>query len=74
MAWDLETARKHLDAWMEANLAVSTGQSYQIGSRNITRANLSEIQKQILFWRREVDRLENGRSGMRVVRVVPRDV
>ena len=32
----LEIAEKHLDAWLEAELAVTTNQSYTIGSRTNT--------------------------------------
>lgn len=70
---DLQTAKKHLQAWLDAELAVSTGQSYRIGTRQITRADLSEIRKQINYWRKEVARLE-GRGTRRVFRAVPRDL
>lgn len=70
---DLETAKKYLQAWLEAELAVSTGQSYRIGTRQITRANLSEIRQQINYWRKEVARLE-GKGIRRVFRAVPRDL
>ena len=74
-AWTLEDARLHLQAWLEAELAVSTGQKYKIGSRELTRANLTEIHEKIVFWRNEVTRLERGRGpGARVLRVVPRDL
>jgi len=74
-AWTLEEAKQHLKAWMDAELAVSTGQRYRIGSRELTRADLSEIAKRIQFWSNEVARLEKGRgSGARVLRVVPRDL
>lgn len=69
----LERAKKHLEAWYEADLAVSTGQSYRIGTRYLTRANLSEIRKQITYWEREVARLE-GKGNRRVFRAVPRDL
>ena len=39
----LEIAKKHLDAWLTAELEVTTHQSYTIGSRSLTKANLSEI-------------------------------
>lgn len=39
----LEIAQKHLDAWLEAELACTTNQSYTIGSRTLTRADLAEI-------------------------------
>ena len=32
----LEIARKHLSAWLEAELEVTTHQSYTIGSRSLT--------------------------------------
>lgn len=73
----LETAKKHLDAWLTAELEVTTHQSYTIGSRSLTKANLSEIRKEIDYWKNEVARLENvekrgGRS--RVFRAIPRDL
>ena len=73
----LEIAKKHLDAWLTAELGVTTHQSYTIGSRSLTKANLSEIRKQIQFWENEVARLENisKRGGRnRVFRAVPRDL
>lgn len=73
----LKTAKNHLDAWLEAELACATGQSYTIGSRTLTRANLSEIRKTIRYWQGMVTKLENqatkgGRN--KVYRVVPRDL
>lgn len=73
----LETAKKHLDAWLEAEMAVTSAQSYTIGSRTMTKANLGEIQKAIEYWQGKVNALENaakygGRN--RVRRVVPRDL
>lgn len=75
--WTLEEAQKHLDAWLNAELAVSTGQAYRIGTRQLNRADLGQIREQIIFWRNEVAKLEakvNGRSARRVMRVVPRDL
>ena len=43
----LEAAKKHLDVWLEAEMTVATGQSYTIGSRTLTRANLTEIRNAI---------------------------
>lgn len=73
----LEIAKKHLDAWLEAEMTVTTGQSYTIGSRTLTRANLTEIRNAIDYWNGKVNQLENvqhtgGRN--RVRRVVPRDL
>lgn len=73
--WTLVEARGYLQIWVDASLAVATGQSYKIGRRELTRANLSEIKKQIDFWRSEIARLESGRkSGMRILRSIPRDL
>ena len=73
----LEIARTHLDAWLNAELEVTTHQSYTIGSRSLTKANLSEIRKEIEYWTNEVARLENieKRGGRnRIYRAVPRDL
>ena len=73
----LEIAKKHLDAWLTAELEVTTHQSYTIGSRSLTKANLSEIRQQIEYWRNQVARLENieKRGGRnRIYRAVPRDL
>ena len=70
---NLERARKHLDAWYNAELAVSTGQSYSIGPRSLTRANLQEIRKQILYWEDKVKMLK-GTKRRRSKRFVPRDL
>ena len=73
----LEIAKKHLDAWLTAELEVTTHQSYTIGSRSLTKANLSEIRQQIEYCRNQVARLENieKRGGRnRVFRAVPRDL
>ena len=73
----LETAQKHLDAWLEAEMQVTNAQSYTIGSRTLTKANLTEIRNAIEYWQQKVTILENlkknnGRS--RVKRFVPLDL
>lgn len=74
-SWTLDEAKAQLSAWIEAESAVATGQAYKIGSRSLTRANLADIVGRIKYWRAEVERLESGRkSGMRVMRAVPRDL
>ena len=75
-AWTLEQARQHLQAWMEAELKVTTGQSYSIGTRQLTRANLSDISEKIKFWANEIEKLEarsQHKGTNRVYRAVPRD-
>lgn len=71
----LDEAREHLKIWLDAEKAVATGQSYKIGTRSLTRANLSDIADRIKYWRNEVARLESGAGGgARVLRAVPRDI
>ncbi|SPT95570.1 Uncharacterised protein [Lysinibacillus capsici] len=77
MVVTLERAKLHLEAWLDAELAVSQGQAYTIGSRSLTRANIAEIRKQIGFWEKKVDELEIAEKGGRVRRAkrfIPRDL
>lgn len=67
----LEQARQHLQAWLEADLALATGKEYTIGTRSLTRANAAEIKERIRYWSGVVNRLQ-GRSS-RCRRVVPID-
>jgi hypothetical protein len=73
----LETARRHYYAWLEAELELTSHQSYTIGSRTLTKANLKDVREQIQFWQNEIAKLENQaeRKGRnRIVRAVPRDL
>lgn len=73
----LETAKKHLEMWLEAESEVAINQAYTIGGKSFTRANLGEIRKQIEYWSNKVQELENlaRRKGRnRIYRVVPRDL
>ena len=63
MAMTSATAQAHLDAWIAADLAVSSGQSYSIGQRSLSRANVTEIRNQITYWQRVLDRLAAVAAG-----------
>lgn len=72
----LERAQKHLDEWMEAELEVTTHQSYKLGSKTLTLADLDMIGKRIAYWEGKVEQLKaqeasGGRN--RMYRAVPRD-
>ena len=74
----LEMRRKALEATEAAYLALLTGQvqSYAIGSRNLTRLNLSELKETISTLEKEIDELEavlRGGSRRKAVGIVPRD-
>lgn len=81
MAIQLDTAQKHLDVWLEAELSIANGQSYTLattnGSRTLTRANLTEVRNSIAFWEKKVEEAKaatKGRARSRIYRAVPRDV
>lgn len=72
----LEDAQKHLDEWLEAELKVTTHQSYQLGGKSLTMADLGKIRETIDYWDNKVAELEaleqSGGRG-RMYRIVPRD-
>lgn len=77
MSVTLERAETHLNAWLDAELKVTGGQSYSIGSRSLTYANISEIRKQIDYWSNQVSELKIEASGRKVSRnrrIIPRDL
>ena len=66
----LQQAQTQLDAYLAAESAVLTGQSYEIAGRKLSRANLAEIQTGITTWNARVVNLSNqsrGRSRARTV-------
>lgn len=69
----LVQAEAHLAAWLAADTAVASGQSYTIGSRSLTRANASEIRENIDYWQTKVNQLSNGgrSSGIRLRGITP---
>lgn len=71
----LEIAKENLKNWLEADKKVSLGQSYKVGTRELTRVNAKEIRESIKFWTGYVNRLETGRKkGARAKRIIPRDI
>lgn len=74
----LEFRRAALDEARSAYLEIMKGraQSYAIGSRNITKHNISELWDIITDLEKEVDGLESvlaGGSRRKAVGVIPRD-
>lgn len=59
--------------YLNAEKAVLQGQSYSIGDRTLSRANLIEIQKGRQEWAALVCALSTNRTGIRMRRVLPRD-
>ena len=50
MAISLSDATTALAAWVAADLATATGQSYSIGNRTLTRVDAEEIRNNINYW------------------------
>lgn len=73
----LERKKNRLEMYYKAEEAILGGaQSYSLGSRNLTRANLSEIRKMIDQLEEEIEQLVatvNGRKPRKAFAVVPRD-
>ena len=66
----LAQAQAQLDAWLAASLATTSGQSYTIAGRSLSRVNAGEINRNIDAWNARVITLSNkadGRSRARTV-------
>ncbi len=74
----LEKYKQRLAMYEQAEEAILNGaQSYSMGSRNLTRANLAEVSEMIDYLEKRVAVEEarvKGRGKMKVVGGVPRDV
>lgn len=66
----LERARGRLEMYYLAEKKILQGQSYSIGSRSLTRANLKEVQDKIKELEAEVKAL-SGRGKRAVRSIVP---
>ena len=62
----LDEAQQHLQAWLNADLALANAKSYQLvtpsGSRTVTRADAQEIQNQIKYWQGQVSLFTSSKS------------
>lgn len=67
----LAVAQARLEAYLAAELKVLEGQSYEIGGRRLTRADLSEIRAGVDAWNARVQAL-GGRAAGRARAIVPR--
>lgn len=71
----LEIAKEHLDQWLEAELELTTHQSYQIGKRSLTLADLDMVGERITYWSGMVEKLKRLSTGgrNRTYEIIPRD-
>lgn len=68
----LEMKRKRLQQYYEAEEKILKGQSYKIGTRELTRASLASVQNKIKELEIEVAALEKrGTAKRKSARIVP---
>lgn len=66
----LEQAQAQLQAYLAAEVAVLSGQKYQIAGRALERADLADIQTGIETWNSRVKQLTLRASGYRRSRTI----
>ena len=75
MALSLDEAQQLRADYYAALRAISTGKSYTIGTRTLTRADEKFIAEKFAEYDRIVTALECGRSdGISAFRIMPRDL
>lgn len=68
----LEILQKRLNAYYKAEEKILTSQSFSIGSNQVTRTSLAQVQGKIKELESEIASLENrGTAKRRSVRVIP---
>ena len=71
----IERKKARLELYYAAEEAILSGaQSYTIGTRTLTRANLGTIETMIKKLEAEVGVLEDGRKPRKAFGVTPRDI
>lgn len=67
--------QNRLELYYQAEEKVLAGQSFTIGSRSLTRANLKDIQDMIADLESKISAIDANGTGKRMVaRIIPRDV
>lgn len=69
MVVTLAQAQEKVTQYMDAIEKVLSGQSYSIGGRSLTRADLATLESGLDFWEKRVARLTRG--GIRVKGATP---
>lgn len=62
-------AQTQLEAYLAAEAAVLSNQSYELNGRKVTRADLAAIQSGITIWNQRAKSLSRG--GIRVIGATP---
>lgn len=69
--------QEQVNIWLEAERAIATGQSYQIGTRMLTRADLKQVREELEYWAgklAEAEAEEQCGGRIRAFHFVPRDM
>ena len=72
-----EMCRQKLNTWLAAEESVATGQSYQIGTRMLTRADLKQTREKMKYGAKKLPGEEAEKKGggrNRLYHFVARDV
>lgn len=73
--YTLAEAQTALADWKAAISGLATSQSYTIGTRTLTRIDLGEARKMVAYFVQLVASFASGGgAGVRVLRVMPRDL
>lgn len=70
----IDFLKERLELYYAAEIRILDGQSYKLGSRELTRANLKQVQDKIKELENDIEKLEaTGTTKRKVYKVVPRD-
>lgn len=71
----LEIAQQHYNAWLAADMALTTGKEYKLANGiNLTREDAGQVRQQLIFWEKRVNRLSTDRTLRMFQRVTPFDL
>ena len=63
--WTRQELLRLIALWKAAYMAASTGQSYTIDGRSLTRQNVPEIRAQLSYLERQLEALSGNGSGLK---------
>ncbi len=66
--WTQAELEEQIALWKEAFKQASTGKSYSINGRTLTRYDLAEIRTQLDYFKAELSRLERGKGSLVAVK------
>ena len=72
--YSVETCKEMINSYIKAEKSVLLGQSYKIGSRELTRADLTEIIKARQLWENNLALAQNSGRRTQSVQVIIRNL